>query len=492
MSTTHHEHPELDLRGALSTPDGHRAPDLASGEHLAVGGIVPGSRISQRVRELLAGIAAEASAHAARQRELYRFHLDPAGRDPQQAASAQAAADAACAVALRCDAAGARRLIRDAVLAVEAFPLTLERLASADLPAPWFTRILRASRDLPDEDLAILDETISDWPLHTLTFPGFRRRLRRLVMHVAERSRTTRSPADQRTITWQEPNLVDGTSTLEITGPTAEITDLVERLNAAARAVQDAQRLALRDGLDEIPFDLDGEVQRTAMVMSLGQIRYAVMTRSILDTGGVPVPNTRRRVNITVPALTALGASNEPGLLEGETPVPGPVARAIAGAAEDWWLVLTDPATGAFLGEPAIRYRPGAAVLELTHLKTPLCAHPGCTRPSRGRIEVDHIEEFNHEDPLNGGKTVPENLHHLCLLHHRIKTEGFTDPHRIPGGATRWSIGDDVVVDILDNQDLGAPENIPEFRSAFLGKRRSGPPTARSRLVAAREDAPPF
>ena len=50
-----------------------------------------------------------------------------------------------------------------------------------------------------------------------------------------------------------------------------------------------------------------------------------------LDTDGIPVPRPRFRLNVTVPVLTLLGGSEEPGMLEGTIPIPPAMARELAG-----------------------------------------------------------------------------------------------------------------------------------------------------------------
>lgn len=455
-----------------SDPSGERPaqPALPSLERTAPdpvparGGIVPSAPISARAAALLASTSAEARAHAQRLRDLDRFHVDPSTLHPRAAASEQATAEAACAVALRCDIPRARRLIAQAHTAVTSFPRTLARLEAADLPAAWFTRILTHTRDLPAAVLDEVDRAVSGWSLPTLPVAGFRRRLRLLVTALAQDRRRELDPSRQRTVTWRDPDLAAGTTTLEITGPTPEIIDVIDRLNRGARAVQDAQRHALAAGADQIPFDLDAQVEGTGMPMSLAQLRYAILVHSRIETGGVHVPSPRRRVNLTVPALTLMGRSNAPGLLEGDVPVDAATARAIAGRSDDWHRVLTDPVTGTFLNSPAARYTPTADMIELTHLKTPLCAMPGCGRPSSGMYEVDHIEEYDHRRPAKGGRTTPENLHDLCISHHRLKTEESVDPIRQISGTTRWRIGVDLTVDIPDNTDLATPESVPEFQ----------------------------
>lgn len=62
-------------------------------------------------------------------------------------------------------------------------------------------------------------------------------------------------------------------------------------------------------------------------------------------TGG----GIQRQVLVTVPVLTAMGASDEPGFLDGYGPIPADAAREIAAGAPSFARLRTHPETGAVL-----------------------------------------------------------------------------------------------------------------------------------------------
>ncbi|QNN82231.1 hypothetical protein H3H54_14220 [Brachybacterium sp. Z12] len=194
------------------------------------------------------------------------------------------------------------------------------------------------------------------------------------------------------------PGHEPGTGILQIVGPIPEILSRWKTLDEAARAIQTAQRTALREGTP-IPHDPDGDVLATGRALPLTQLRYLLMSLAELDLEGVEVPTERFRLNITVPVLTLLGASDEPGTLDGTTPLPPSMARSLAGSAQVWHRVLTEPTSGAFLPLPADRYVPTASMLEHLRLRNSLCAVPGCTRPTSWASECDHIEECRRGTP---------------------------------------------------------------------------------------------
>src|SRR5699024_234663 len=84
--------------------------------------------------------------------------------------------------------------------------------------------------------------------------------------------------------------------------------------------------------------------------------------------------------------------------------------------------------TGAFLPLPADRYVPTPELLEYLRLTFPVCAVPGCTRPTSWASQIDHIQEYHHTHPETGGTTEIPNLHPLCWRHHQMKTAGLLDP----------------------------------------------------------------
>lgn len=422
--------------------------------------------------------------------------LAPSFHDPEGEGYDEDAAEAellSAALALRCTRTVADRILHDAHVAVTRLPRTLVRLAGGEFPAAWFDRILRRARHLTARLWAVVDEAASLWPT-TLTTEQFHLRLSRLLGRLEAQQETPAhlTPEGRRRVELL-PAREDGMGCLRVIGPAPEILTLARRLDAAARAVQAAQRRALEAG-ERPPMDPRGTVAGTAIPASLALLQYDLLGGAALDTDGVRVPRPRFRLNVTVPVLTLLGGSEEPGMLEGTIPLPASMARELAGASETWYRVLTDPCTGAFLPLPAESYTPTRAMLEHLRLRNTTCAVPGCTRSTSWASEADHIEEYDHGDPERGGLTEIENLHLLCWQHHRAKTRGLLDPTRLPctpglPGRTAWSIRDRVHVIVRDNEDLASPY----MTRALLGSwaRYQAGLEARRRAPGRRKSPPP-
>ena len=388
--------------------------------------------------------------------------------------------------------------LRDAYQAVHLFPRALARLESGAMPSAWFQRMLRSARPLTDESRRELDLVLSTWS-PDISPERFFTLLRALVEHLRERESAPDEPAELERSVELVPATRPGMGMLQIVGPIPEIIHRWKSLDESARAVQAAQRGALRDGTP-IPHDPDGTVQETGRALPLSRLRFMLLTGAELDVDGVEVPAERFRLNVTVPVLTLLGASDEPGTLDGVTPLPPTMARSLAGSSTVWHRILTDASCGAFLPLPAERVRPTPAMLEHLRLRNGQCAVPGCTRPVSWASECDHIEECLRGTPDAGGPTRIENLHLLCWQHHLDKTNGLLDPVRLrtsptEPGRTRWTIGPHgdavTVIDDIDTASLHMVEVLTAAWTSFLRGRPAGSPAPPGEPAPPRLDPPP-
>ena len=131
-------------------------------------------------------------------------------------------------------------------------------------------------------------------------------------------------------------------------------------------------------------------------------------------TGDVQVP--RAQVLITVPALSLLGATEEPAMLDGYGPIPPSMARALlADGAESFHRVLTDPRDGAPLEIGRTNYRLTKAMRHWLRLRDGRCPFPGCNNESLDN-EADHLLAW-----ADGGTTGITNLGQPCRKHHGLK-----------------------------------------------------------------------
>ena len=384
-------------------------------------------------------------------------------------------------LALRVTSSAASWHLRDGYQAVHLFPRCLALLESGNLPSAWFQKMLKSSRSLTDASRKNLDVAVASWSAD-ISPERFFTLLKKLITLLEQREDDPDPLTCLRRSVDLLPSIEPGMGTIQVSGPIPEILAQWKQLDESARAVQTAQRTALREGTS-IPHDPDGRVLETGRALPLPELRFALMGSAALDLDGVAVPAGRFRLNVTVPALTLLGASEEPGMLEGTIALPPSMARSLAGGENAWYRVLAEPTGGAFLPLPAEKFVPTTAMLEHLRLRNSRCAVPGCTRLTSWASECDHIQECQRGNPEAGGLTEVENLHLLCWQHHLDKTNGLLDPTRLPTeptqpGRTRWSVGPgsgrgsdlDVVtvVDDLDTASIQIAEDLEQAWTCYL------------------------
>jgi hypothetical protein len=131
-------------------------------------------------------------------------------------------------------------------------------------------------------------------------------------------------------------------------------------------------------------------------------------------------------VNLTVAATTLLGLDQEPATLHGPhgpIPLPASIAREIAFNPQHtrWRRLLYDPHTGVAT-DIGRRYQPPRRLDALvrardghvTRFPTSCATH----------LELDHIIEFDHDQPSQGGQTSSGNLASAGRRDHHLKTDG--------------------------------------------------------------------
>ncbi|NMO02428.1 hypothetical protein HH308_14510 [Gordonia sp. TBRC 11910] len=70
---------------------------------------------------------------------------------------------------------------------------------------------------------------------------------------------------------------------------------------------------------------------------------------------------------------------------------------------------------------PSDPYRFSTAFDTYIRARDVACGAPGCDRPGFA-AQLDHCQEYNHDDPAAGGQTDAANVHVLCVFHHLLKT----------------------------------------------------------------------
>lgn len=118
---------------------------------------------------------------------------------------------------------------------------------------------------------------------------------------------------------------------------------------------------------------------------------------------------------ITVPVLSMLGLTDEPGWMEGAGPISMEVARQLISESSSMYRLLVDPITNQPLDSAPERYRVTKAMSTALRIRDEYCQFPGCMAKA-STSHIDHIEAFD-----GGGTTTFNNVEALCLHHHLIK-----------------------------------------------------------------------
>jgi hypothetical protein len=324
-----------------------------------------------------------------------------------------AATEVACA--LRISERSAQQQVAQARTLTALFPETLQHLAAGHVQGAQVRALLDATTGLDEATARAVQERVL--PRMPRQNPAATRKaLTRAVLkadpHGAQR-RHERARKDRRVAHYPES---DSMSTLTATLPAEQAAHAMMVLTEHARANR-----------EQNPGD-----ERT-----LDQARADSLYQLI--TG-----NTQHHppalVHVTVPLDTLLGASQEPGELDGYGPITAQTVRAVA--AQDgslWQRLLTAPESGLVVKTDPTRYRPTAEVRRHVSARDGHCAFPTCSMPA-ARTDLDHVVPFNHRQPTSGGATTPENLQALRRRHHRLKHQGGWTVHPSETtGNTLWT-----------------------------------------------------
>lgn len=122
--------------------------------------------------------------------------------------------------------------------------------------------------------------------------------------------------------------------------------------------------------------------------------------------------------------------------LAGYGPISPLTARALA-AGGDWIRIITEPLTGAVLDVGHTRYRPTQAMIDHLLARDRTCVRPGCSHRAT-ECQLDHTQEWDHDQPHRGGRTAVSNLGPLCGRDHQVKTHGDFHLTQTEPGVFEW------------------------------------------------------
>jgi hypothetical protein len=145
------------------------------------------------------------------------------------------------------------------------------------------------------------------------------------------------------------------------------------------------------------------------------------------DLFSVRVPRPKSAlIVIAMAAGTGLGLDDQPATLfgpGGPMPIPAGVARDIAHdpTMATWLGLFTDPRTG-IATDISPGYRAPPRLRSFVTLRDGLRSRLPSSQVRR--VELDHVEAYDHERPARGGQTTAADLASVGLREHHLKTDG--------------------------------------------------------------------
>ncbi|MFT3716535.1 MAG: DUF222 domain-containing protein [Gordonia sp. (in: high G+C Gram-positive bacteria)] len=199
-----------------------------------------------------------------------------------------------------------------------------------------------------------------------------------------------------------------------------EITDTAERI-----AVMDAA--------------ITAAAQKTGETDTRSSGRRRANAAYDLLTGDGSGPGAKVIVNVITDRSTLEGG-DKPGHLDGHGTISADHVRDIASTPGTVVRPLDLTTLADHTAQAADPYRPTALLDTVVRGLFGTCTWPGCSRPA-SRCQLDHVTEYNHQNPDAGGATCWCNLNPKCVFHHQIKTfaDGFLDDQLIDANGHIWT-----------------------------------------------------
>ncbi len=337
------------------------------------------------------------------------------------------------ASALRISERAAETLVAESQALVHDLPATQDALRRGKIGYRHAQVLIDHTATLPPAGAATVEEAVLP-KAEQLTVPKLDRAARELRERLHPESieeRHTKSVADRRVETCPAR---DGMAWLNAFLPAPEVLGIENRLRDIAEQLtgepgeERTRTQLIADAFTDLLLDGTTTAAATPPAGLAGEDGEKPSRRIDAPIGA----GIRPRVLVTVPVLTLLGRSEDPGTLEGYGPIDAATARRIAARAPSFTRILTHPETGAVLSVGRDRYAVPKDLRTWLRVRDETCRFPGCNR-NAGRADVDHVTDWQY-----GGGTDYGNLVHLCRSHHRVKHHTAWSSTSAGGGRVRW------------------------------------------------------
>jgi len=150
------------------------------------------------------------------------------------------------------------------------------------------------------------------------------------------------------------------------------------------------------------------------------------------------VAKGRVLVHVIADQATVDGRNDEPAFMDGHGVISAAHLRDLLTRGDSTVRLLNPETADVSLPtyRPSDAYRPSTALDTFVRSRDGYCTMPGCDQPA-WRCDVDHVTEYDHDNPSTGGQTTPDGLAAKCRMHHNLKTfaaDWLDDQYRDPAG----------------------------------------------------------
>ena len=317
----------------------------------------------------------------------------------------------------------ASRLVADADALADGFAETHAALAVGDIAVQHLRELLDVAGSLPRESRSEFEAAALE-KAGRMTPSAFRLAARRLRERMHPRALEERHAhaRDERRIALESD--ADGMAWLHLYLEAERAFAIVARV----------EQLAAHTGTGDTRTRPQREVD-SAVALLLGLSAEDTNDSAAISASGVlaGLGVVRPTIYVTVPVMTLLGLTDEPGDLDGYGPIDPETARRIVAHAPSFRRILTHPESGAYLSYGRDTYRVPSDLTGYLRLRDGQCRFPGCGRRAV-KSDIDHTSDWQFD-----GHTSHRNLAHLCRKHHRLKHQTVWRMVQLRDGGIRWT-----------------------------------------------------
>lgn len=330
----------------------------------------------------------------------------------------------------------AERFVEHAVACMERIPAVGRLMRAGHISAAWFRRAVEQTALVEDADLlAFIDAEIA----HRLAEMGG---LSAKRVEAAVAAIVAEHDPDAATLTREE---VKASKRVQVSPITAGMSEVIITASAEdATVCLDVLDAVIAGVCAHDPRTKSARRSDAAMARINGTVFACACGRddcaAELSDAAVAARCARIVLHVVVRKDTLDGCSQTPAHLDGYGPISAVHVRELAGREDAVQRVLDVDELVGQVSRAGNGYRPSAALDTAVRALFGTCSWTGCSRPA-WKCDLDHVTEFNRDDPAVGGATCACNLNPKCKFHHGLKTHGmgWLDDQVVDANGVVWT-----------------------------------------------------